>query len=53
VLDVYLAPWSDRRRRAPAVIAPPQLVAATAYLANIEAEAFKAFDGDPLPEECQ
>jgi pimeloyl-ACP methyl ester carboxylesterase len=29
VLELYLAPWSDRRRRAPAVIAPRQLVAAT------------------------
>jgi haloalkane dehalogenase len=37
VLNAYLAPWSDPMRRGPAVIAPRQLVAATPYLANIEA----------------
>jgi hypothetical protein len=37
VLHAYLAPWSDRSRHAPAVIAPRQLVAAFPYLAEVEA----------------
>jgi haloalkane dehalogenase len=37
VLDAYLAPWRDRSRRAPAVIAPRQLVAASPYLAEVQA----------------
>lgn len=37
VLNAYLAPWRDRARRAPAVIAPGQLVAASKYLSEVEA----------------
>jgi haloalkane dehalogenase len=37
VLRAYLAPWRDRRRRAPAVIAPRQLIAGTPYLREVEA----------------
>ncbi len=37
VRHAYLAPWSDRSRRAPAVIAPRQLVAASPYLAEVQA----------------
>lgn len=37
VRDHYLAPWRDPARRAPAVIGPRQLVAASAYLKEVEA----------------
>jgi haloalkane dehalogenase len=37
VLKLYFAPWSDPARRAPAVIAPRQLVAASPYLGEVEA----------------
>jgi haloalkane dehalogenase len=37
VLDLYLAPWRDPARRAPAVIGPRQLVAASEYLKEVEA----------------
>jgi haloalkane dehalogenase len=37
VLAAYLAPWRDRPRRRAAVIAPRQLVAASRYLAEVEA----------------
>lgn len=37
VLDMYLAPFSNRARRADTVIAPRQLVAAPAYLLEVEA----------------
>ena len=37
VRDLYLAPWRDPRRRAPAVIAPRQLAAASGYLREVEA----------------
>ena len=36
VMQMYLAPWRDPRRRAPAAIAPRQLVAASSYLADLE-----------------
>jgi haloalkane dehalogenase len=37
VLAMYLAPWRRRARRRAAVIAPRQLVAASAYLKEVEA----------------
>ena len=37
VLAMYLAPWRARARRRAAVIAPRQLVAASAYLREVEA----------------
>jgi haloalkane dehalogenase len=37
VLKMYLAPWRARARRRAAVIAPRQLVAASAYLREVEA----------------
>jgi haloalkane dehalogenase len=37
VMKAYLAPWRKRSRRAPAVIAPKNLIAASAYLAEVEA----------------
>ncbi len=43
---MYLAPWRDPRRRAPAAIAPRQLVAAALYLAQVEA-ALPAISGRP------
>jgi haloalkane dehalogenase len=36
VVDAYLAPWRDRRRRMAAVIAPRQLMAASGYLREVE-----------------
>jgi haloalkane dehalogenase len=37
VRDLYLAPWLDPRRRAPAVIAPRQLIAASEYASQVQA----------------
>lgn len=37
VLQMYLAPWRDPARRIAAVIAPRQLIAASPYLAEVEA----------------
>ena len=37
VLEMYLAPWRDRARRGAAVIAPRQLVRASVYLKEVEA----------------
>lgn len=37
VRKMYLAPWRKRSRRLPAVIAPKNLIAASAYLAEVEA----------------
>jgi haloalkane dehalogenase len=37
VMKMYLAPWRKWSRRAPAVIAPKNLIAASAYLAEVEA----------------
>lgn len=37
VMRMHLAPWRDRDRRLPAAIAPRQLVAASGYLADLEA----------------
>src|SRR5712692_3086678 len=36
VLDLYLAPWRDPARRRAAVIAPRQLIAASAFLQEVE-----------------
>jgi haloalkane dehalogenase len=36
VLDLYLAPWREPDRRIAAVIAPRQLVKASAYLREVE-----------------
>jgi len=44
VRQQYLAPWRDPRRRAPAAIAPRQLVAASPYLAQVEAGLHKISD---------
>jgi haloalkane dehalogenase len=38
VLDMYFAPWRNRARRTAAVIAPRQLVAASGYLRQVEAD---------------
>jgi haloalkane dehalogenase len=37
VMKMYLAPWRKRSRRLPAVIAPKNLIAASAYLTEVEA----------------
>jgi len=37
IMRAYLAPWRDPQRRAPAAIAPRQLIAAADYLAEVEA----------------
>ena len=37
VLEMYLVPWRDRARRGAAVIAPRQLVKASPYLKEVEA----------------
>jgi haloalkane dehalogenase len=37
VISLYLAPWRDRSRRKAAVIAPRQLIKASAYLGEVEA----------------
>jgi haloalkane dehalogenase len=37
VMHAYMAPWQDPRRRAPAAIAPRQLIMASSYLAEVEA----------------
>lgn len=37
VLDLYMAPWRDPKRREPAVVGPRQLIAAAPYLAEVEA----------------
>lgn len=37
VMKMYLAPWRKRSRRRPAVIAPKDLIAASAYLTEVEA----------------
>ena len=37
VLDLYFAPWRDPARRPPAAIGPRQLIAASAYLKEVEA----------------
>jgi haloalkane dehalogenase len=36
VHDAYMAPWRDRARRLPATIGPRQLIAAAAYLREVE-----------------
>jgi haloalkane dehalogenase len=36
VIDAYLAPWKDRRRRVAAVVAPRQLMVASDYLREVE-----------------
>jgi haloalkane dehalogenase len=48
VLKLYLAPWRDPRCRAPAVIAPRQLVAASPYLAEVEVGLHKLADRPAL-----
>ena len=48
VLAMYLAPWRDRARRTAAVIAPRQLVAASPYLENVEANLAKLADRPAL-----
>ena len=48
VLAMYLAPWRDRARRTAAVIAPRQLVAASPYLENVEANLPKLADRPAL-----
>jgi len=48
VLDLYLAPWRDRARRAPAAIGPRQLIAASAYLKEVEASLPKLADRPAL-----
>ena len=48
VLAMYLAPWRNRARRAAAVIAPRQLVAASPYLENVEANLPKLADRPAL-----
>jgi haloalkane dehalogenase len=48
VLDLYLAPWRDPARRAPAAIGPKQLIAATDYLKEVEANLPKIADRPTL-----
>jgi haloalkane dehalogenase len=48
VRDMYLAPWRDPGRRAAAVIAPRQLVAATPYLKDVEANLHRLADRPAL-----
>lgn len=48
VRQMYLAPWRDPQRRAPAAIAPRQLVAASPYLAQVEAGLPKISDRPAL-----
>jgi haloalkane dehalogenase len=45
---MYLAPWRDRARRRAAVIAPRQLVKATPYLKEVEANLGKLADRPTL-----
>jgi len=48
VLEMYLAPWRDRARRGAAVIAPRQLVKASPYLKEVEANLGKLADRPTL-----
>jgi haloalkane dehalogenase len=48
VLDLYLAPWRDPARRAPAAIGPQQLIAASAYLREVETNLPKLADRPAL-----
>jgi len=48
VLAMYLAPWRDPARRTAAVIAPRQLVAASSYLEDVEANLLKLADRPAL-----
>jgi haloalkane dehalogenase len=48
VMRAYLAPWRDPQRRAPAAIAPRQLIAAAGYLAEVEAGLPKIADRPAL-----
>lgn len=48
VLKMYLAPWRKRNRRWPAVIAPKNLIAASAYLTEVEAGLKKIADRPAL-----
>jgi len=48
VMRAYLAPWRDPERRAPAAIAPRQLIAAAGYLAEVEAGLPKIADRPAL-----
>jgi len=48
VLRMYLAPWHDPARRSAAVIAPRQLVAASAYLREVEGNLPKLADRPAL-----
>src|SRR5215472_12854357 len=48
VMSMYLAPWRDRARRAPAAIGPQQLVRAAPYLAEVEARLPKIADRPAL-----
>jgi haloalkane dehalogenase len=48
VLKLYFEPWKEPARRAPAVIAPRQLVAASPYLAEVQADLHKLADRPAL-----
>jgi haloalkane dehalogenase len=48
VLDLYFAPWRDPARRRPAAIGPRQLIAASAYLKEVEASLPKLADRPAL-----
>jgi haloalkane dehalogenase len=48
VLDLYFAPWRDPARRAPAAIGPKQLIAASDYLTEVEANLPKIADRPTL-----
>jgi pimeloyl-ACP methyl ester carboxylesterase len=45
---MYFAPWRNRARRGPAVIAPRQLVAASPYLREVEANLPRIADRSAL-----
>jgi haloalkane dehalogenase len=48
VLDLYFAPWRDPARRPPAAIGPHQLIAASSYLKEVEANLPKLADRPAL-----
>jgi haloalkane dehalogenase len=48
VLDMYMEPWRDPKRREPAVVGPRQLIAAAPFLAEVEAGLAKLADKPAL-----
>jgi haloalkane dehalogenase len=48
ILDLYMQPWRDPWRREPAVVGPKQLIAASPFLAEVEAGLAKLADRPAL-----